>query len=42
MIQADIPDVMSNLRITYTSGDETVTVYLFMSGEDGSALLLPG
>lgn len=42
MVQAYIPDVMSNLQITYTSGDQTITVYLFQSGEDGSALLLPG
>lgn len=40
LIQTDIPDGMPNLRITYTTNDGTVSVYLSASGEDGSPLLL--
>lgn len=40
MIQADIPDTMPDLRITYTAAEGTVTVYLSASGEDGTPLLL--
>jgi len=40
MVQASIPDTMPNLRITYQSGQETTTIYLCQSGEDGSVFLM--
>lgn len=40
MIQTDVPDVLPNLRITYTGADGAVTVYLSANGEDGTPLLL--
>lgn len=40
MIQADIPDTLPHLRITYTGAEGTVTAYLSASGEDGTPLLL--
>lgn len=38
-VKADIPDTMSNIRISYRSGDEIHRVFLSQSGEDSSALL---
>lgn len=35
-----IPDVMSNMRLTYTTDEGTIQKYIFQSGEDGSILLL--
>lgn len=35
-----IPDVMSNMRLTYTTDAGTTQKYIFQSGEDGSILLL--
>lgn len=35
-----VPEIMPDLRIQYTSGGETVTKYLILSGMDGSALLI--
>lgn len=35
-----IPDVMSNLRLTYNSGEAETVVYISQSGMDGSILLL--
>lgn len=40
MVQTQIPDVMPTLRLSYVSGDETITRYISQSGEDGSILLL--
>ena len=35
-----IPDVMPNMRLTYTTDEGTTQKYIFQSGEDGSILLL--
>lgn len=35
-----IPDVMSNMRLTYTTDEGTIQKYIFQSGMDGSILLL--
>lgn len=35
-----IPDVMSNMRLTYTTDEGTTQKYIFQSGMDGSILLL--
>lgn len=35
-----IPDVMSNMRLTYTTDEGTIQKYIFQSGKDGSILLL--
>lgn len=40
MVQSFIPDTMPRLRITYRSGEETVSLFLFESGKDGSVLLI--
>lgn len=40
MVQTLIPDTLPTLRLTYVSGDETVTRFISQSGEDGSILLL--
>ncbi len=40
MIQTFVPDVLSNIRITYTTDRGTTQVYLSQSGIDGSALLV--
>lgn len=40
IVQSDIPDAMPHLRITYTTADGSVTVYLSASGEDGTPLLV--
>lgn len=40
MVETYIPDGEPNLRLTYQTGDETVTVYISQSGKDGSILLL--
>jgi hypothetical protein len=40
MVKLFIPDVMSNLRLTYTTEEGTVQKYVFQRGKDGSILLL--
>lgn len=40
ILQLSIPDVMSNMRLTYTTDEGTIQKYIFQSGEDGSILLL--
>ena len=35
-----IPDVLSNMRLTYTTDEGTIQKYIFQSGMDGSILLL--
>lgn len=35
-----IPDVMSNMRLTYTTNEGVIQKYIFQSGKDGSILLL--
>lgn len=35
-----IPDVMSNMRLTYTTNEGAIQKYIFQSGKDGSILLL--
>lgn len=40
MVQTYIPDGAPNLRLTYRSSEEVVTVYITQSGEDGSILLI--
>ena len=35
-----IPDVLSNMRLTYTTDDGIVQKFIFQSGKDGSILLL--
>lgn len=40
MVRLFIPDVMSNLRLTYTTDAGTTQKYIFQSGKDGSILLL--
>jgi hypothetical protein len=39
-VQLFIPDVMSNLRLTYTTDEGTTQKFIFQSGKDGSILLL--
>lgn len=40
LLQAYFPDVMPNLRLTYTTDTGTVQKYVFQSGMDGSILLI--
>ncbi len=40
LLQASIPDTMSNLQLQYTSNGETVTKYIGQSGQDGSILIM--
>lgn len=40
LLQAFIPDVMPNLRLTYTSEEGTIRKFIFQSGMDGSILLV--
>lgn len=40
MVESNIPDTMPNLRLTYRSGDRTITVYLSQNQKDGSVVLL--
>lgn len=40
ILQTYIPDAAPNLRLTYVSGNETVTRYISQSGMDSSILLL--
>lgn len=40
MVRLFIPDVMPNLRLTYTTDEGTTQKYIFQSGMDGSILLL--
>jgi len=40
IIECDIPDVMSNLQVTYTSDGSEHTKYITQSGKDGSIILL--
>ncbi len=40
LLQAAIPDTMSNLQLQYTSNGETVTKYISQSGKDGSILVM--
>lgn len=39
MVQSMFSDVPPSLRLTYRSGEEEITAYLYQSGEDGSILL---
>lgn len=41
-IQTDIPDGMPNLKISYRTQDGLKSLYLTMSGEDGSLILMDG
>lgn len=40
VIESEIPDTLPRLRVTYYTGDTSVSVYLADSGEDGSILLI--
>ncbi len=40
VVRLYIPDVMPNLRLTYTTEEGTFQKYIFQSGKDGSILLL--
>lgn len=40
MVEAQISDTLPNLRLTYCSGDRTITVYLSQNQKDGSIVLL--
>lgn len=40
LLQAYFPDVMPNLRLTYTTAEGVVQKYIFQSGKDGSILLV--
>ena len=42
MAETYIPDVLPSLRLTYTSGNETVSVFIHQSGQDGSIYLMDG
>ena len=39
VVHTYIPDVLPNLRVSYLNGSETVSLYLFQSGKDGSVFL---